>query len=209
MQHLIVVAHPLIDSVTMKLSRAYAAELQALGHRQVTHDLYRMGFDPVMRSEELEPLKAGRGVPDDVMQAQAAVAGADTLTVIYPLWWASMPAILKGYVDRVFARGFAYEARAGVTRGLLSGKSCVLLTLSGSPMSLMRGKGEWQAIDTLQDTHIFRSSGLELLEHLHFDEVEPPIRAAAIEADIGRVRACVRRHFPIASGQSSTTARSG
>jgi NAD(P)H dehydrogenase (quinone) len=167
MSHLIIVAHPLIDSVTMKLARAYALELKQLGRQPVIHDLYRMGFNPVLSAAELEPLSHGREPLGEIVHAQAAVASADALTVIYPLWWATMPGILKGYIDRVFARGFAYEGGEGETRGLLSGKQCVLITLSGSPMAMLRETGDWGAIDQLQDSHIFRSCGFELLEHLH------------------------------------------
>jgi NAD(P)H dehydrogenase (quinone) len=129
MGHLIVAAHPLIDSVTMKLARAYALELKHLGRHPLMYDLYRRGFDPVLSAAELEPLRDRREPPSDIVQAQAAVTSADALTVIYPLWWATMPAILKGYIDRVLARGFAYDGSGGETRGLLSGKQCVLITL--------------------------------------------------------------------------------
>ncbi len=63
--------------------------------------------------------------PADVVQAQQDIAAAEVVTVIYPLWWLSMPAILKGYVDRVFARGFAYESQNSHVRGLLTGRENV------------------------------------------------------------------------------------
>jgi NAD(P)H dehydrogenase (quinone) len=50
-------------------------------------------------------------------------------------------------------------------------------------------------MDTLQDAHIFRSSGFELLEHLHFDKVEPPTADEVVEHSLARVRSCARRHF--------------
>lgn len=202
MQHLIVVSHPLEDSITMKLARAYALELQQLGHRQQTHDLYRMTFNPVMSAQELEPLSIGRAASDDVAQAQKDLRAADALTMIYPLWWAAMPAMMKGYIDRVFSRGFVYEARSGVAHGLMHGKRCVVITLSGSPLSRLIDQGEWQAINTLQDAHIFRSSGFDLLEHLHFDEVEPPIPDDVVERDLARVRSCARQHFGPNCGSS-------
>ncbi len=197
MDHLIVVAHPLIDSITMKLARAFALELQELGHRQRTADLYRMEFNPVLTADELEPASNTHSAPSEVVLAQAAVIAADAVTVIYPLWWATMPAIMKGYIDRVFSRGFAYEATNGQSRGLLGGRQCVLITLSGSPMSLLRETGQWQAIDVLQDAHVFRSSGLELVEHVHIESVEPPVPPEYISGSIERVRACARRHFPL------------
>jgi NAD(P)H dehydrogenase (quinone) len=212
MKHLIVVAHPLVDSVTMKLARAYALELKQLQHNPKVHDLYRMGFNPVLSASELEPLRHGREPSIRIARAQAAVASAAALTVIYPLWWATMPAILKGYIDRVFARGFAYQGTRGKTRGLLSGKQCVLITLSGSPMTMLRESGDWGAIDRLQDSHIFRSCGFDLLEHVHVGSVEPPIGAATMAALEKRVRACARRHFATSGSKgvrkkSATVAR--
>jgi NAD(P)H dehydrogenase (quinone) len=203
MNHLIVVAHPLVDSVTMKLARAYALELKHLGRNPHMHDLYRMGFSPVLTASELEPLRHGREPSSEIVQAQAAVASAAALTVIYPLWWATMPAIMKGYIDRVFARGFAYRGSRGKTRGLLSGKQCVLITLSGSPMTMLRESGDWGAIDQLQDSHIFRSCGFELLEHVHVGSVEPPVRSATMAALEERVRACAREHFARPAGKSA------
>jgi len=192
LKHLIVVAHPMPDSVTVKLARSYALELELLGHEWVMHDLYRLGFDPVLGPRELEP---SAELPGDVRAAQAAITACDALTVFYPLWWASMPAILKGYVDRVFARGFAYEGRGGTTCGLLTGRNCVMVTLSGSPLTLLHDSGEWRAIQMLQDLHIFRSSGFAILEHLHFDLVEPPTARTALTKYIERTRDCARRHF--------------
>jgi NAD(P)H dehydrogenase (quinone) len=176
----------------MKLARSYALELETLGHTWAMHDLCRQRFDPVLTPNELEPSPES---PSDVRAAQAAVAGCNALCVVYPLWWASMPAILEGYIDRVFARGFAYQGESGTTQGLLAGRSCVLVTLSGSPLSLLHETGEWSAIQMLQDAHIFRSRGFAVLEHLHFDLVEPPTPRATLAAHIECVRACVHRNF--------------
>ena len=192
MNHLIVVAHPAEDSFTMGLARAYAAELDALGHTRRICDLYRMGFDPVLAAAELSP---GHAAGAEVAQAQADLVAADVLTVVYPLWWMAMPAMLKGYVDRVFARGFAYESRSGIVHGLLAGKKAVMITVSGAPLPVLVANGKWQAAEVLQDGHIFRSAGFDLLEHLHFDEVTPQLPAAIAERHMARVRACARRHF--------------
>jgi NAD(P)H dehydrogenase (quinone) len=195
MKHLIVVAHPAEKSFTMALAKAYARELESLGHTHSTYDLYRMGFNPVLNAHELSPPSADHLASADVVQAQAAVRGADVLCVIYPLWWMSMPAMMKGFVDRVFARGFAYEAHEGSVRGLLSGKKALLITLSGAPLPLLVKSGSWNAVQVLQDTHVFRSAGFDLLEHLHFDEVVPEISNIVAEEYLGRVRTCAQRHF--------------
>lgn len=195
MRHLIVVAHPAETSFTLALAGAYAAELAALGETRQIHDLYRMGFDPVLRPGELEAPDAGHPPAADVARAQDDVRAAEVLTVVYPLWWLSMPAILKGYVDRVFARGFAYEAENGKVRGLLGGRKCVLVTLSGAPLSALAAGGRWSAALTLQDVHIFQATGFELVEHLHFDGIAPGMPGSAAETHLARIRQCARTHF--------------
>jgi NAD(P)H dehydrogenase (quinone) len=197
MKHLIVVAHPSENSFTMGLARAYAAELEKLGHSHRTYDLYRMGFDPILAADELAPVSADHAADADVTRAQDEIRAADVLTVIYPIWWMAMPAMMKGYIDRVFARGFAYESVAGVVHGLLSGKKAVLITISGAPLSVLIGNGRWDAANVLQDTHIFRATGFDLLEHLHFDEIAPHLSPAAAEKDMARVRSCARQHFDV------------
>lgn len=182
----------------MALARTYAEELGRLGHKQRTHDLYRMGFNPVLTAGELTAAADGRAASPDVMRAQDDVRAAHALCVIYPLWWLAMPAIMKGYVDRVFARGFAYELREGAVRGLLAGKKAVLITLSGAPLPLLAQSGGWNAVQVLQDTHVFRSTGFELLEHLHFDQIVPQLSEPLAQQHMARVRACVQRHFAAA-----------
>ncbi|WP_454632568.1 NAD(P)H-dependent oxidoreductase [Bradyrhizobium cenepequi] len=195
MKHLIVVAHPSETSFTMALTRSYAAELEKLGHRQRTYDLYRAGFDPILTAEELLPASVDHPAPAHVVKAQDDIRAADVVTVIYPLWWMSMPAMMKGYIDRVFARGFAYDSRNGVVHGLLSGKKAVLITISGAPLPLLMSNGRWNAVQVLQDTHVLRSSGFDLLEHLHFDEVGPDLSKTVAERHMAQLRACAQRHF--------------
>jgi NAD(P)H dehydrogenase (quinone) len=195
MRHLVVAAHPREGSFTLALARAHAAELEALGHQVVVQDLYRMGFDPVLTAAELMPPRSAGPGDSTITEAQEAIRAAEVLSVVYPLWWMSMPAILKGYVDRVFARGFAYEATGGVVRGLLSGRRCFVATVSGAPLSQLVASGRWQAAEMLHDIHIFRAAGFDVLEHLHFDEVVPDLSREVAEAHLSRLRASTRRHF--------------
>ena len=195
MQHLIVVAHPDEHSFTMGLVHAYADELLQLGHSKQTCDLYRMEFNPVLSAHEMKSASAGVAVCPDVAQAQDDIRAADVLTVFYPLWWLSMPAILKGYIDRVFARGFAYEVENGNVRGLLAGKRAVLVTCSGAPLPALVERGNWNAVHVLQDTHIFRNAGFEVLEHVHFDEIGPSLPPAKAASHMDRIRECARQ-FP-------------
>lgn len=194
MRHLVIAAHPRIDSLTMSLAHAYVEELAMRGHQHTLYDLYRMKFDPVLTQAEIAQAES-HGAPCEVLQAQQDIEAADALTVIYPLWWLSMPAILKGYIDRVFARGFAYESREGRVHGLLTGRKCVLVTLSGAPLPVLAGTGRWDAVKMLQDTHVFKAVGFDLVEHLHFDHIEPGLSATTGSELQARVRRCVHEHF--------------
>lgn len=195
MHHLVVVAHPAERSFTMGIARAYVDELQTLGQYPRTFDLYRAAFNPILTEDELAPSHAKRARDVHIAQAQDDVVRAHALTVIYPLWWSSMPAMMKGYIDRVFARGFAYESENGVVRGLLAGRKCVLITISGAPLSLLLKSGNWDAVQVLQDTHIFRASGFDVVEHLHFDGITPDLPRKIADMHFAKARSCARDHF--------------
>ena len=190
MKHLIVIAHPNPASFTRALAQAYADELAAMGHTTELRDLYAMKFDPV-----LHPAELGAPGGPDVQREQALLKEAAATAFFYPLWWASMPAILKGYIDRVFTLGVAYEFRGNAMHGLLSGKTNLLVTVSAAPTQVLQQTGEWNAIRAIQDSHIFHSVGLTLADHLHFGEVIPGMSAATARAHIETVRQAAHRHF--------------
>ncbi|MEI6650461.1 MAG: NAD(P)H-dependent oxidoreductase [Candidatus Moraniibacteriota bacterium] len=96
-------------------------------------DLYGIGFDPVLRAEEM----ADRGMSTTdvkVRELQEKIAAEREFMFIYPTWWSNVPAILKGFYDRVFSRGFAFRYRSnGFPEGLLKGKRALVITTSGGP----------------------------------------------------------------------------
>jgi len=191
MKHLIVVAHPNAKSFTHALADAYAAELVTMGHEFECRDLYAMGFNPVLQASELNAQALA-----DAQAEQEFVKTADATAFFYPLWWASMPAILKGYIDRVFTHGVAYRFEGNVMRGLLKGRTNLLVTISAAPRRVMQEAGEWDAIRAIQDNHIFHSVGLTLADHLHFGEVVPGMSATIARAHLETIRAAAHRHFP-------------
>lgn len=126
-------AHPEPASLTTSLAHSGIRTLRAQGQQVITSDLYAMGWDPVVRRDNLdrrgatgrvEVAKQGRSaylenaLPDDVAREQAKLRRADALVVQFPLWWYGMPALLKGWFDRVFVSGFAFGADPGTGRRL-------------------------------------------------------------------------------------------
>lgn len=191
MKHLIITAHPHPTSFTYALSNAYADELVKMGHECDCRDLYAMNFNPILQPSEID----GHPQPDAQIE-QEHIKDADATAFFYPLWWASMPAILKGYIDRVFTHGVAYRFEGNVMRGLLRGRTNLLVTISAAPRRVMQEAGEWDAIRAIQDNHIFHSVGLTLADHIHIGEVVPGMSATVARAHLETIRAAAHRHFP-------------
>ncbi|ANI41304.1 NAD(P)H-dependent oxidoreductase [Mycolicibacterium vaccae] len=111
---LLVTALPNPESVTGEMVRALAAGLSADGQTKVTvHDLISTGFNPVFGPADHQRYRSSGSdgkvaVPDDVQAEQKLIESADTVVLAFPVQWWSMPAVLKGWIDRVFIRGWAY-----------------------------------------------------------------------------------------------------
>ena len=125
MKSLIVLAHPEPQSFCAELGRRAAGRLKSAGEVRIL-DLYAEEFDPVVRPahfpqrasprrfepmvEQAHQAATGAATPD-IAGHQAALDWCDRLLLVFPLWWWSMPAILKGWIDRVFSTDFAYGSR--------------------------------------------------------------------------------------------------
>jgi putative NADPH-quinone reductase len=109
---LIVVAHHRADSLTAALARRAAARLEAAGYRVDLLDLHREGFDPRHRVED-EPDYGNRDkrYSDEVHAHAERVLAADVIAAVFPVWWFGLPALLKGWIDRVWNYGLVYGRR--------------------------------------------------------------------------------------------------
>ena len=136
MKCLVVVAHPLRESLCLAMARTGVETLSAAGHAVVVEDLYGAGFTPSLTIDERSSYYAP---PFDASGVQAQVErllDAEALVLVFPTWWFGFPAILKGWFDRVWAPGVAYDHASdfGPIRPRLHKlrKVCAITTL-GSP----------------------------------------------------------------------------
>ncbi|MFT3739436.1 MAG: NAD(P)H-dependent oxidoreductase [Breznakibacter sp.] len=169
-QHLIIYAHPSPRSFSYKLKDRLAQESVARHWQANVRDLYEMGFNPVLSPSDLQQLKSGR-TPSDIAAEQALLSRADVVTLIFPLWWASYPAIVKGYIDRVFSYGFAYKTGSNGIEGLLKGKKVVLFTSMGNSMEEYEEKKLFGAFRQTLGHEIFDFCGMEIIHHHFFPQV--------------------------------------
>lgn len=171
MKHLIVVAHPNPKSLTSAYVQAIVETSQDAGHEVRLRDLYALGFQPVLGASDFAEFHQGK-VPADIAEEQGHIAWADMITFVYPTWWAGMPAMLKGYVDRVFSYGFAYSVAAdGSYQQLLKGKKAMLFTNNGTPDAIYEQMGMLDALRLTSDTGVFRFCGVEVVAHKFFGGV--------------------------------------
>ncbi|MBW5448875.1 flavodoxin family protein [Cohnella sp. CFH 77786] len=193
MKHLIVYAHPNPDSFNHAVLETAVHALKKKGHEVVVRDLYGIDFEPVLKPEDTAAMKAGQ-TPGDIRTEQEYIAQADAITFIYPIWWTGMPAILKGYVDRVFSYGFAYAyGEAGIDK-LLQGKKGLILNTHGTPKEIYDQIGMTEGLKLTSDTGIFEFTGIEPVAHLLFGSV-PSAGEAALKEILKQVEDTVNTVF--------------
>ncbi len=128
---LVILGHPSSNSFCGALAERYAQSALRAGHEVRQLWLGNMNFDPVLREgyQQVQPLEA------DLRRAQADILWAEHLTLVYPIWWGGVPALLKGFFDRVFLPGFAFKYREGKAfpDKLLRGRSAHLLVTMDTP----------------------------------------------------------------------------
>lgn len=145
MNVLIVYAHPNPQSFNASVCQAVKEEVEKKGWQLKLKDLYAMNWNPVLSQSDYEAFHSGN-IPADIMAEQADVSWADLVIMIAPVWWSSVPAILKGYIDRVFSIGFAYEYTPTGPRGKLGGKKALFITCSGADEQAAQANGMIAAI---------------------------------------------------------------
>lgn len=194
MKHALIVAHPNPGSFNLAMARAYETAVQAQGDVVVLRDLYRLNFDPRLAAGEI-PSPGGFAPGADVLAERAQIGDADVFAFVYPLWFNAPPAMLKGYLDRVFGMGFGYGPGAAGNEPLLRGRRMISVSSSGAPEAWMRQTGMWDATRKLFDEHFAAVCGLTVVDHLHFGGIVPGITADAAASCADTVSDAVSRHF--------------
>lgn len=141
MSALVVTAHPCSDSYTAALAAAAANGLKAAGHSVTTLDLYGIGFEAAMSRDELAAYRAREAPADPVVREHGElVRGADTLVFVYPTWWSGLPAVLKGWLERVLVPGvgFTFDDEGRVQPAMQHVRRIVGISTYGSPWTYVK-----------------------------------------------------------------------
>ncbi|MBA4395782.1 MAG: NAD(P)H dehydrogenase [Syntrophus sp. (in: bacteria)] len=176
MKLLIVYSHPNPKSFCHAILETVTNTLTEKKQAFVVRDLYDLGFDPVLKASDFEALQSGN-IPADIKTEQEHIAAADTMIVIHPVWWTGLPAMIKGYFDRVFSYGFAYSADASGIIKLLTGKKTIVFNTQGTPEKIYEQAGMFDALKKTSDTGIYGFCGIEVVSH-HFFGAVPYVKDA-------------------------------
>lgn len=171
MRHLIIYAHPNENSLNHNLLQTVIEHLTSENNEIIVRDLNAIGFNPILSLEDMKGQRMGK-VSDDVETEQNFISWAEHITFIYPIWWTGMPAIMKGFIDRVFSYGFAYRYDQGIQKGLLKGKRAIIINTQGKSHEEYEKIGMDKALLLVSDTGIFQYCGFEVHQHLFFDKAD-------------------------------------
>lgn len=194
MRHAVILSHPDPASFNASVARTYAEAAQALGQQAEVRDLYAADFDPRLPASEL-PWSEAYAPAAAVIAEREWLATADVIALIYPFWFNAPPAMLKGYVERVFGIGLGDRSAGDGARPHLSGKRLISVSTSGAPDAWVDQTGAAERLRVAFDDHVAAVCGLAVTDHLHLGGVTPGIREDAAQAMLDQVGELVRRHF--------------
>ncbi len=161
---LVVVAHPAESSLTRAVTSAIVEALQAHGHDAEMVDLAAEGFDPVFGTADHAAFNGKGALPDDVREEQRRIDRADHLILVYPVYWWAMPALLKGWIDRVFVAGWAFDEGADgrITKRLNYLKVSLVAIAAASQTTYVK-RGYREAMRVQIETGIFDFCGAPVI----------------------------------------------
>ncbi|WP_426187843.1 NAD(P)H-dependent oxidoreductase [Microbacterium sp. TWP3-1-2b2] len=160
MSSLVVVSHSDPDSLTHNAARSAFEAIRAAGGDAEFADLAAEDFDPRFATADLDLYRGRGGVPAEVVAEQERIDRADHLILVFPMYWWSMPALLKGWIDRVFVGGWAYDAAPGAAQfGMLDRLTIHLIIVAGDDKKSFERHGIPQAVSTQIERGIVKYCG--------------------------------------------------
>jgi NAD(P)H dehydrogenase (quinone) len=167
MRIFVLIGHQRVGSFCHAIAATAVEELKSAGHDVIYHDLYVEKFDPLLYDEEIP---RGVELPPVIKQHCDEIAAADGYIIVHPNWWAMPPAILKGWLDRVFRQGVTYKFGPEGVIGLMKGRPAVVFTTSNTPREdELRLYGD--PLENLWKNCIFGMCGVEDFYRRNFESI--------------------------------------
>lgn len=187
----VVMGNPETDSTCGRLAEAYAAAARAAGKTVAMVTLAELGFDPNLGGGY--DTRTGDGVDPVLRPAVQAMTAARHLVFVYPNWWGTMPALMKGFIDKAFLPGVAFSYRKGLRlpERHWRGKTARLIVTMDGPSwfyRLFQGAGG----DRAMRRSVLAFVGVRRVAVTHVDSVRR-LGPAALDAWAGKMRVYAAR----------------
>jgi NAD(P)H dehydrogenase (quinone) len=200
MHALIVVSNPEAQSLTHAVARAYAEGVAESGsHSSEIADIAAEGFQPNFNQADRAAYFLQKPLPPDIPREQERIDRADALVLVYPVYWWSFPGQLKGWIDRVFSNGWAYDEAPDGTLGKRLGRLAVhLIGIGGADGGTYARHGYDKAMRTQIDHGIFDFCGARVVT----SEILSDVNGQAAKSHIATARALGAKAFAQAASGS-------
>ena len=189
--HLIILGHPAAESFNAAIAKRYVDTVHTNHQETVLRDLYALGFDPLLKDSE-RFMRKGQPFSPDVEQELDLIRKCDVVTFIYPLWFGTPPAIIKGYVDRVFGAGFRFTDLATQKNDLFRGKRLAVVTTSASTLPWLESQGMWISLRQSFEQYLKAVFGFAKNYHYHADSIVDDLDQADADRILYEVDAFAR-----------------
>ncbi|WP_162300669.1 NAD(P)H-dependent oxidoreductase [Anaerosacchariphilus polymeriproducens] len=166
MKTLIVVCNFDKNSFNHAIANVIKEEYLKKGHEVIYHDLYEDNFSPVLTKGEYEEMEINSIQDSYIVKCCKELQEADIIAIIHPNWWGQPPALLKGWIDRVFRRGVAYKySPEGKSIGLLKAETAYIINTSNTPEEVEK-QIYGDPLENLWDTCIFKICGVKSVHRM-------------------------------------------
>lgn len=160
MKVLVVYAHHEPSSLTASMKNIVVQQLTELGHEVIVSDLYAQGFNAIAQKwdfvtttgghfnymlEQRHAARLGMSFAPDITSEIEKIATAELVVIATPIWWFSVPAVLKGWFDRVLAMGVTWDGGKIYENGLMRGKQAMMVVSAGGPKEYYSKDGKHRA----------------------------------------------------------------
>lgn len=188
---LVVYTHPVKTSFNRAILAEVEKGLAEAGHSIKVADLYAEGFQCAMTEEDFGQFE-DKPLPADILKEQARVEWSDAVVLIFPMWWWTVPAMLKGWIDRVMSYGWAWFDPEDPNSGFLKDRKVLVLTTAGATEAALEKRGYDTAFHTQLNVGTFDYCGFKDVTTRIFYEVDDPSADALRRAYLDEARALAR-----------------
>ena len=186
-KHAVILCHPDPDSFNAAVAKAYCEAVSVNFHDVILRDLYSLKFDPVLKANE-QPSVVEFVPLADVATELDVISNANVIVLVYPIWFGTPPAMLKGYVERVLGAGFGHRLMRERGEGsAVAGKHLVSISTSGNSSQWLDSQGAMVSLHNVFDNYLANAFSMASHEHLHLSGITEDMGELAARRELYRV----------------------